>query len=124
MRICLHKFVAVFLVFGLVTGTMSQASVFQMKNGSMPSADVSGSAEIATSLAEMKKYCKSAEDMANCAMKHPPRVSVGMGCCGCFLGASVNLRIDPLENRISGFGMSDVTGDSRNPTSLLKPPRA
>jgi hypothetical protein len=124
MRICLHKFAALFLVFGLVTGSMSQASVIQMKNGPMQSAGVSGKADIPLSPGDVGKSCGSMGDMVNCTMKHPPRVSVVMGCCGCFLGAATSLCLDPRVNRISGFGTSDVTGDSRAPISLLRPPRA
>lgn len=123
MRICLHTLVALFIAIGLVAGSMSQASVVQMKTGSVQSAGVSGQADVASSPADMGNNCQSGGDMANCTMKHPPRMSMGMGCCGCFLGAATSLRIDPRENRVNGFGLSDVTGNSRAPISLLKPPR-
>ena len=72
----------------------------------------------------MTQPCDSDMPMNNCNMTHPPVISTGMSCCGCFPSDANNLCIAPLENKLNTFGMLDVKGNSRAPASLLKPPRA
>jgi len=128
MRTFVHTFVAFFLAFGLVVSSMAQVSALQMKGGMMQAASVSGQVEIATQSmgmpTDMEQKCIPGAKMAGCPMEHSQRVAAGMGCFGCLLSGAELLTIDPLENRMNGFAVLDVTGKSRAQISLLKPPRA
>jgi hypothetical protein len=124
MRICLHKFVALFLVFGLIAGSLPLVSSIRVNAASLGLTNVSGGVEAQISPNDLGQTCDPMAQMANCTMTHPSRVSMGMGCCGCLLSLAATLCIAPPESRINAFNLSDVTGNSRTPKSLLKPPRA
>lgn len=124
MRIFVHKLVVVFLIFGLVGGSMAVASSLRVNTRTAQSSSMAVMAGVLVTPAGMTQSCESDRPMNNCNMTHPPVISTGMSCCGCFPSSDSNLCIAPLENKLNAFGKLDVKGNSRAPASLLKPPRA
>jgi hypothetical protein len=124
MRNVVHKLVVVIMVFGLIGGAMSVASSLRLNNEALrlsKNSDISGAM---VSISATNQTCDPQSQMTNCAMTHPPIASSGMSCCGCFPAGASNFCIAPSANKVNAFGRLAVTGDSRAPSSLLKPPRA
>lgn len=124
MRIVVHKLVVVIMIFGLVGGAMSVASSLRLNNAALRLGDISDMAGALVSTGATGHTCDSQSQMTNCAMTHPPIASTGMSCCGCFPSGANSFCIAPLANKVNAFGRLVITGDSRAPTSLRKPPRA
>ncbi len=124
MRNVLHKLVVMIMVFGLVGGAMSVASSLKLNNDSLQLSNISDIAGAMVSTGASNQTCDPQSQMTNCTMTHPTIASTGMSCCGCFPSGASTFCIALSENRVNAFGRLAVTGDSRAPSSLLKPPRA
>jgi hypothetical protein len=124
MRILVHKLAVVLVIFGLLGGSMAVASGLRINNNSHQLSNVSDMAGVLVSPGGVNQSCDSHTQMPDCNMTHPPIVSIGMNCCGCFPSVASNLCFAPAENKVNAFGRQDIKGNSRTPSSLLKPPRA
>jgi hypothetical protein len=124
MRVCLHKFVALMLVSGMVIGSMSLATSRLLAATGPRQAELAGQAEQQILAAISSPTCDALSHSANCAIEHSARTSAGMGCCGCFIETTKNFCDTQKVTWVAAFGLVDVTGDSQSPVSLLRPPRA